>query len=161
MLLIISLFQPFKAAARKMVSNALQARSFEKYRTCLQRSLSLRINSPSTGLAADDLYLTLSAAVETMKNFGRLWPGPDYISVPKVESIADLQWVESQIMKIFQKHDVKSLPNMAFIAMVESPSCLVNMKELCLAAKKCLKIPLAALVFGSDDYCASLGMCIF
>ncbi|KAM3181410.1 hypothetical protein ACTXT7_014440 [Hymenolepis weldensis] len=146
-----------KAKARKTISNTLQARSFDKYRMCLQRCVSLRINPPSTGLAANDLYLTLSIAVDTMKGNGKLWPGPDYISVPKIESIADLLWVESQVMKIFQKHDVKTIPNVALIGMVESPSCLVNVKELCLAAKKSLKLPLVALVFGSDDYCASLG----
>lgn len=146
-----------KGKARIMISNALRSRSFDKYRTCLQRCLSLRINSPSTGLAADDLYLTLSTAVETMKANGMLWPGPDYISVPKVESIGDLQWVESQIMKIFQKHNITSFPRMAFIGMIESPSSLVGLREFCQAAKRCLKLPLVALVFGSDDYCASLG----
>ncbi|VDN97674.1 unnamed protein product [Rodentolepis nana] len=147
-----------KAKARKTISNTLKARAFDKYRTCLRRCLSLRINPPSTGLAANDLYLTLSTAVEAMKEDVSRWPGPDYISVPKVESIADLLWVESQVMKIFQKHDVKVIPNIGLVGMVESPSCLVNMKELCLAAKKNLKLPLVALVFGSDDYCASLGI---
>ncbi|KAM7538812.1 hypothetical protein Aperf_G00000055249 [Anoplocephala perfoliata] len=147
-----------KGKARKTISKTLQSRCFDNYRTNLQRCLSLRINSPSTGLAADDLYLTLSTAVETMKADGMLWPGPDYISVPKVESIGDLQWVESQIMKILKKHNIESFPKLAFVGMIESPSSLVNLQELCQAAKKSLKLPLAALAFGADDYCASLGI---
>ncbi|KAH9281612.1 Citrate lyase subunit beta-like protein, mitochondrial [Echinococcus granulosus] len=147
-----------KALARKTIASSLQARDFERYRAHLLRGLSLRINAPSTGLAADDLYIVLSTAAETMKADGGIWPGPDYISIPKTESVADLHWVESQVMKIFQKHPIATIPNLALIGMIESASSLMNMREICRDARKTLKLPLVAMVFGSDDYCASLGV---
>ncbi|VDK39465.1 unnamed protein product [Taenia asiatica] len=147
-----------KALARKTIASSLQARGFDKYRTYLLRGLSLRINAPSTGLAADDLYIILSTAAETMKADGGVWPGPDYISVPKTESLADLHWVESQVMRIFQKHEVAPIPNLSLIGMIESASSLLSMRELCKEARNTLKLPLVAMVFGSDDYCASLGV---
>ncbi|VDM17897.1 unnamed protein product [Hydatigera taeniaeformis] len=147
-----------KALARKTIASSLQTRSFEQYRTQLLRGLSLRINAPSTGLAADDLYIVLSTAAETMKADGGGWPGPDYISVPKTESVADLHWVESQVMRIFQKHDIAPVPNLALIGMIESASSLLSMREICKDARNTLKLPLVAMVFGSDDYCASLGV---
>ncbi|CUT99625.1 citrate lyase subunit beta protein [Echinococcus multilocularis] len=147
-----------KALARKTIASSLQARDFERYRAHLLRGLSLRINAPSTGLAADDLYIVLSTAAETMKADGGIWPGPDYISIPKTESVADLHWVESQVMKIFQKHPIAPIPNLALIGMIESASSLMNMREICRDARETLKLPLVAMVFGSDDYCASLGI---
>lgn len=60
-------------------------------------------------------------------------------------------------MRIFQKHEIAPIPNLALIGMIESASSLLSMRELCKEARNTLKLPLVAMVFGSDDYCASLG----
>ena len=55
------------------------------------------------------------------------------------------------------KHNVEEIPPIALIGMIESPISLTNMREICKAASRTLNLPLVAMVFGSDDYCASLG----
>ncbi|VDN12134.1 unnamed protein product [Dibothriocephalus latus] len=120
------------------------------------QSVSLRINPPTTGLAGPDLDHVLSKCIEaTAAKGGDQWLGPDLITLPKTESIDELLWVEARILKLF-KGASKPVPNISLIGMVESPKSLINMTDLCKEAKK-LKLPLVAMVFGSDDYCASLG----
>lgn len=68
--------------------------------------------------------------------------------------------VECQVMRIFKKHNVANIPPIALIGMIESPSSLISMREICQEASRKLTLPLVALVFGSDDYCASLGTAV-
>ncbi len=65
--------------------------------------------------------------------------------------------VQAQIRKIFEKHSVSEIPPMALVGMIESPQSLMNMRQLCKSAAQMMDMTLVALVFGSDDYCASLG----
>ena len=50
--------------------------------------------------------MTLSTAVETMKSSDGTWPGPDYISVPKTETIADLHWVSVRVCDLFRAREL-------------------------------------------------------
>uniref|UniRef100_A0A183S770 J domain-containing protein n=1 Tax=Schistocephalus solidus TaxID=70667 RepID=A0A183S770_SCHSO len=146
-----------KDKARSTIASAFASGSIKKSLRPHQ-SVSLRINPPTTGLAGADLDQVLSKCIQTTDATGSdQWLGPDLITLPKTESIDELLWVEARIQKLF-KEASKPVANISLIGMIESPKSLLNMTDLCKEAKQ-LKIPLVAMVFGSDDYCASLGKC--
>lgn len=87
-----------------MIADALSTRfggSFGHYRRYLKRGVVLRINAPSTGLAADDLEIILSRSIEVARANSLPWDGPDYICVPKTETIDELRWVNYCFLHYF------------------------------------------------------------
>ncbi|BHF75040.1 hypothetical protein SprV_0501813400 [Sparganum proliferum] len=145
-----------KEKARSTIASAFASGSIRKSLRAHQ-SVSLRINHPTTGLAVADLDKVLSKCIEaTAATRSDQWLGPDLITLPKTDCIDELLWVEARILKLF-KEASRPVPNISLVGMIESPQSLLNMTDLCKEANE-LKIPLVAMVFGSDDYCASLGV---
>ncbi|BHF75196.1 hypothetical protein SprV_0501829100 [Sparganum proliferum] len=145
-----------KEKARSTIASAFASGSIKKSLRAHQ-SVSLRINHPTTGLAVADLDKVLSKCIEaTATTRSDQWLGPDLITLPKTDGIDELLWVEARILKLF-KEASRPVPNISLVGMIESPQSLLNMTDLCKEANE-LKIPLVAMVFGSDDYCASLGV---
>ncbi|KAI3627669.1 hypothetical protein CBS14141_001670 [Malassezia furfur] len=112
--------------------------------------LSVRINAPSTqrALAGSDLEVILQSE--------RL----DAVVIPKCESVDDITFVAQHIA---QAHTSPSRP-VSLILSVESASCLVRLPTLLQEAQARLAdefrgaAAVAAVLFASEDYCASTGV---
>ena len=105
----------------------------------------VRINSIPSGFAEEDLKTVLSGQ--------RI---PHTIYLPKVESMEDIGWFAQTAGKHMQKKD----KDINLVIFAESAKALINLKEICQEAKKLEEYSifnLDAIVFGSDDYCASIG----
>jgi citrate lyase beta subunit len=89
----------------------------------------VRINPLGTDLAEQDLATILPAQ-------------PDGILIPKAESADQIRSLANRI----------DHPEMVLIAQIESALGLVNIKEIAAADER-----LSALIFGAEDYAASLG----
>jgi citrate lyase beta subunit len=120
-----------KAEARRTIARALEELDFG------HSEVVARINAVGSGLEAEDLVVVLPAR-------------PHGIVVPKVESGEALAWVDERIEAAELQHGwpVKSL---RLIAVVETAAGIVNLKEIAAAPR------LEALIFGAEDYAASLG----
>ncbi|KER25368.1 hypothetical protein T265_07168 [Opisthorchis viverrini] len=137
-----------KAEARQAVSDALSAPDgglFRVLRQEFQRH------------AIDDLVAVLDAAITSSDSSNGMWPGPDLFCLPKVESLDELSWLSDRVDTYISKAtSSRSKPQLGLVAMIESCKSVVNLPDICLGGKS-LKIPLVGVVFGSDDYCVSLG----
>jgi citrate lyase subunit beta-like protein len=102
----------------------------------------VRINPVGSGFELADLE-TVLAGPETKIL-------PDGIVVPKVESAAQLQWVDEQITRLLGKEKGDGL---ILIALVESVQGMVRVGEIASAVPHRLR----GLIFGADDYRASVG----
>jgi citrate lyase beta subunit len=98
----------------------------------------IRINSIGSGFEKDDLSSALSAQ-------------PDSIVVPKIEKADQVQWVSEQIESYELAHQLK-LGSIRLLIGVETAKGLVNLKEIAEADKR-----LEAIIFGAEDYAASVG----
>ncbi len=90
----------------------------------------VRLNPIGSGLEADDLAAALAAA-------------PDALVIPKVESAEQLQWVSSRL---------PTGSPLRLLAMIETARGLVNLNAIAAADPR-----LDALIFGAEDYAASVG----
>ncbi|KAJ0070184.1 hypothetical protein NL108_002501, partial [Boleophthalmus pectinirostris] len=107
----------------------------------------VRVNSVSSGLADADLQVLLQAQVL-----------PPAIMLPKVENTDEVQWFFDRF-----QHHLKGRPltePIRLVTFVETAVGLLNFKEVCekvheLAPKAGLHHD--GVVFGSDDFCASIG----
>ena len=120
-----------KDIAREVIAKALQELDFGRSEKLV------RINGIGTGLADADLSMTLPHH-------------PDGVVIPKVESLADVAWVSDQIeaMELSQGWDLNSI---RILAILESAKGIVNLREIATHPR------LDALVFGAEDYAASVG----
>ncbi|TGZ61155.1 hypothetical protein CRM22_008139 [Opisthorchis felineus] len=150
-----------KAEARQAVSDALSTPDgglFRVLRQEFQRTLIVRINDANSGHAIDDLVAVFDAAITSADSSNGIWPGPDLFCLPKVESLDALSWLSDRIDAYISKAtSSRSKPQLGLVAMIESCKSIVNLPDICLGGKS-LKIPLLGVVFGSDDYCVSLGV---
>nr|CAD7442158.1 unnamed protein product [Timema bartmani] len=99
---------------------------------------SVRVNSVESDLCKEDLQTVLGGANK-----------PSTLLLPKVESKEHIQWHMGGCQKI------------NLIMYIESARAVVNLPDICRKAEQLSSTaPLkpAALVFGSDDLCASLGV---
>ncbi|XP_056637509.1 citramalyl-CoA lyase, mitochondrial-like isoform X1 [Diorhabda sublineata] len=106
--------------------------------------IGVRINSVDSEICEKDLEVCLSG------NYL-----PHTILLPKVEDSGQLHWFSDCIDKYIKQRDKINL-----IIFLESAKAFINISEICktlvtLADKQ--KIIPNSLVFGSDDYCASIG----
>ncbi|MBI9049957.1 MAG: CoA ester lyase [Anaerolineaceae bacterium] len=122
-----------KENARKTSAEALATLTFES------RERLVRINPVQSPYASDDLAVILPAH-------------PDGIIVPKVESAGSLQWVSRQI-SMYEDENGWKAGSIVLIAQIESARAIVNLAQFCAADER-----LRALVFGSEDLAASLGV---
>ena len=120
-----------KEKAREVIATALQELDFGNSEKLV------RINGIGTGLEADDLSMTLPHH-------------PAGVVIPKTESLADVAWVSEQIeaMELSQGWELNSI---RILAILESAKGIANLREIATHPR------LDALIFGAEDYSASVG----
>ena len=121
-----------KAEARSVIAEAMKELDFGTSERCV------RINQIGSGLEKRDL----AAALAT---------NPDTIVVPKIESAEQVKWVSEHI----ESYELSSKLNIGSIRMlvgVETAKGIMNLKEIAEADKR-----LEAIIFGGEDYAASVG----
>ena len=121
-----------KDQARAVIAQAVKELDFGVAERCI------RINSIGSGLEKYDL----AAALTT---------NPDAIVVPKIETAEQVRWVSEHI----ETHELSSRKNIGTIRLlvgVETAKGVLNLKEIAEADKR-----LEAIIFGGEDYAASVG----
>ena len=120
-----------KEKAREVIAKALQELDFGSSEKLI------RINGVGTGLEEDDLSMTLPHH-------------PDGVVIPKAESLAQIEWLSDKIeaMELSQDWELNSI---RILAVIESAQGLINLKEIATHPR------LDALIFGAEDYAASIG----
>uniref|UniRef100_A0A131Z1N2 Citramalyl-CoA lyase, mitochondrial n=1 Tax=Rhipicephalus appendiculatus TaxID=34631 RepID=A0A131Z1N2_RHIAP len=129
-----------KKEARETVARVLD--KGERPQGC--RDLAVRINAVSTGLAEDDIRCLLGASHL-----------PNTMLVPKVEEIKQLDWVRDQVERALGKRQHQ----LELIVCIETALGLLNCHQLLQHASSMThsRLQLAGLLFGSDDFTASIG----
>ncbi|CAL8267422.1 unnamed protein product [Lota lota] len=130
-----------KSEARETIAAVLAELDLGRTEKCV------RVNSVSSGLAEDDLRAILQAEVL-----------PPALMLPKVEDTEEVQWFVDR----FRRH-LKGRPltePVRLVTFVETAVGLLHFKEVCKEVRRLA--PSAGLhhdgvVFGSDDFCASIG----
>ena len=120
-----------KEKARKTIALALKEFDFGDSEKLI------RINGIGTGLEEDDLAETLIYQ-------------PDGVVLPKVESFEEVQWLSERIeeMELSQGWELKKI---RILAVIESAKGFINLREIATHPR------LDALIFGAEDYAASIG----
>ncbi|MFZ5885742.1 MAG: HpcH/HpaI aldolase/citrate lyase family protein [Chloroflexota bacterium] len=121
-----------KAEARAVIAQAMKELDFGASERCI------RINSIGSGFEKDDLASALAAR-------------PDTIVVPKIESAEQVKWVSEQIESFELANNLK-LGGIRLLIGVETAKGILNLKEIAEADKR-----LEAIIFGAEDYAASVG----
>lgn len=121
-----------KAEARAVISQAMKELDFGTSERCI------RINSIGSGFEKDDLASALATR-------------PDAIVVPKIETAEQVKWVSEQIesYELSSKLDIGSI---RLLVGLETAKGVLNLKEIAEADKR-----LEAIIFGAEDYAASVG----
>jgi len=121
-----------KADARAVIAQAMKELDFGTSERCI------RINSIGSGMEKYDLAAALTA-------------NPDTIVVPKIETAEQVKWVSDHI----ETHELASHKNIGTVRLlvgVETAKGILNLKEIAEADKR-----LEAIIFGGEDYAASVG----
>lgn len=121
-----------KAEARAVIAQAMKELDFGKSERCI------RINSLGSGLEKRDLVAALAT-------------NPDSIVVPKIQTAEQVKWVSEHI----ESYELSSNLNIGAIRLligVETAKGILNLKEIAEADKR-----LEAIIFGAEDYAASIG----
>ncbi|CAG9832998.1 unnamed protein product [Diabrotica balteata] len=110
----------------------------------IKSDIGVRVNSVDSDMCEQDLEVCLSG--KTL---------PHTVLLPKVEESDHLRWFSAKLDKIIQINNKVNL-----IIYIESAKAFTNLTEICktateLSAKS--KFVPNSLVFGSDDFCASIG----
>jgi len=121
-----------KTEARAVIAQAMKELIFGESERCI------RINSVGSGLESYDLAAALST-------------DPDSIVVPKIESAEQVKWVSDHIetYELSSNHDLGSV---RLLVGVETAKGILNLREIAEADKR-----LEAIIFGAEDYAASIG----
>jgi len=121
-----------KAEARAVIAQAMKELDFGNSERCI------RINSIGSGLEKRDLVAALAT-------------NPDAIVVPKIETAEQVKWVSEHI----ESYELSSNLNIGAIRLligVETAKGILNLKEIASSDKR-----LEAIIFGAEDYAASVG----
>ncbi|KAI9218081.1 Pyruvate/Phosphoenolpyruvate kinase-like domain-containing protein [Blastocladiella britannica] len=121
-----------KGLARQLVFDALE--SFDLGR----RERAVRINAIGSGLELDDLNVILRS------------PRLQCIVIPKVSSVADVQFVDRMIDLVAP---VPNQGNIRLIACIETAQGVMDLRAISTASPR-----LDALIFASEDLCADMDM---
>ena len=121
-----------KAEAREVIAKAMRELDFGKSERCI------RINSVGSGFETDDLAAALEAR-------------PDTIVVPKMESAEQLEWVCGEI-ESYELSNGLPVGGIRLLAGLETAKGVLNLKKIARANKR-----LEALIFGGEDFAASIG----
>jgi citrate lyase beta subunit len=76
---------------------------------------------------------------------------PDGIVLPKVQSAAELAWLDERLTRAEQEEGWQN-GSLVLIAIIESARAFLNLREICGAAPR-----LQALIFGAEDYAHDIG----
>jgi citrate lyase beta subunit len=121
-----------KAEARAVIAKAMQELDFGQAERCI------RINSIGSGFEEDDLAAGLRAR-------------PDAIVVPKVESGEQVEWVSGQVESYELSHSLP-LGGIGLLVGVETARGVLALPNIAGADKR-----LEAIIFGAEDFAASVG----
>jgi len=121
-----------KNEARAVIAQAMKDLDFGASERCI------RINSFGSGFEKFDL----AAAVAT---------NPDCIVVPKIESAAQIREI-SEYIEIYERSSRMNIGSIRMLVGVETARGILNLKEIAEADKR-----LEALIFGAEDFAASVG----
>jgi citrate lyase beta subunit len=121
-----------KTEARAVIADAMKELDFGSSERCI------RINSVGSGFEKFDL----AAAVAT---------NPDTIVVPKVETAAQVRSI-SEYIELYEFSGKIRVGTIRMLVGVETAKGILNLKEIAEADKR-----LEAIIFGAEDYAASIG----
>jgi citrate lyase beta subunit len=121
-----------KAEARAVIAQAMRELDFGRSERCI------RINSVGSGFEKYDL----AAAVAT---------DPDAVVVPKVENASQVRAI-SDYIEMYERSARKTLGGIRMLVGVETAKGILNLKEIAEADRR-----LEAIIFGAEDYAASIG----
>jgi len=121
-----------KVEARAVISQAMKELNFGDSERCI------RINSIGSGFEKDDLASALAAK-------------PDSIVVPKIETAEQVKWVSEQI-ETYELSNKLNIGSIRLLIGLETAKGILNLKEIAEADKR-----LEAIIFGAEDYGASIG----
>lgn len=120
-----------KAEARATIVRALQELDFGKSEKLA------RINSVGSGFEKDDIHAVLPHH-------------PDGIVIPKLEELSQIQWA-SEIIEAAELSRGWPVNSIRMLVGVETAKGILNLKEIASHPR------LDALIFGGEDYAASVG----
>ncbi|HEX6034992.1 MAG TPA: CoA ester lyase [Anaerolineales bacterium] len=121
-----------KAEARAVIAQAMKELDFGGSERCI------RINSVGSGFEKYDL----AAAVAT---------NPDTVVVPKVETATQVRAI-SDYIEMYERSARKTVGSIRMLVGVETAKGILNLKEIAEADRR-----LEAIIFGAEDYAASIG----
>jgi citrate lyase beta subunit len=120
-----------KAEARRGIAAALRELDFGRSEKLA------RINGAGSGLETEDIQAVLPCR-------------PDGVVIPKVETPEQVRWASEQIEAAELAHGWP-VHSIGLLAGVETPKAILNLKEIASQPR------LQALIFGGEDYAASVG----
>ena len=121
-----------KVEARAVIAQAMKELDFGKSERCI------RINSIGSGLEAYDLVAALAT-------------NPNTIVVPKIESADQVRWVSDHI-ESYELSSNQDIGSVRLLAGVETAKGIMNLRKISEADRR-----LEAIIFGAEDYAASIG----
>lgn len=121
-----------KVEARAVIAQAMKELDFGTSERCI------RINSFGSGFEKFDL----AAALAT---------NPDAIVVPKVEAAAQVRSI-SEYIEVYERSSKMETGSIRMLVGVETARGILNLKEIAEADKR-----LEAIIFGAEDFAASVG----
>ena len=121
-----------KTEARAVIAQAMKDLDFGNSERCI------RINSVGSGFEKFDL----AAAIAT---------NPDSVVLPKVETAAQVRSI-SEYIEIYELSSKLNIGSIRLLVGVETAKGISNLKEIADADKR-----LDAIIFGAEDYAASVG----
>ncbi|GAB6032547.1 hypothetical protein CHUAL_011440 [Chamberlinius hualienensis] len=128
-----------KSEARETIRQMLDGIEFGR------TERSVRVNAIESGLADEDLKSAFGAKRE-----------PESLVFPKIENVEHIDWIHDRLTKI----QGNSSSRVYLIALIESARAFLNLDAICRRAQEKFsntRFPLDALIFGSDDFCATIG----
>ena len=121
-----------KTEARAVIAEAMKELDFGGAERCI------RINSVGSGLEKYDL----AAAVAT---------NPDAVVVPKVETAQQVRAI-SEYIEVYERSSRMPVGTIRMLVGVETAKGILNLKEISESDRR-----LEAIIFGAEDYAASIG----
>ncbi|HEU4745472.1 MAG TPA: CoA ester lyase [Anaerolineales bacterium] len=121
-----------KSEARAVIAEAMKELDFGGSERCI------RINSVGSGLEKYDL----AAAVAT---------NPEAVVVPKVETAQQVRAI-SEYIEVYERSSRMPLGRIRMLVGVETAKGILNLKEIAESDRR-----LEAIIFGAEDYAASIG----
>jgi citrate lyase beta subunit len=121
-----------KTEARAVIAQAMKELYFGEAERCI------RINSIGSGIESYDLVAALAT-------------NPDAIVVPKIESADQVKWVSDHI-ESYELSSDQVIGSVRLMVGVETAKGILNLRKIAESDRR-----LEAVIFGAEDYAASIG----